>query len=101
MSKSDLLGTGIQFSEKANERVVFHNALLSSPRQLGRGRSTSYSIVLDSQHFGLGFGPRDVTLKPSSNAVGPRSRFKVKVRIIAVDANGNTTTKFRTVQVGQ
>lgn len=99
ISKHDLTTTGITFREKAEERVNFRNALLSSPRELGRGSSSHYGIVLATNNFGFGFGPRDVVLKPSSSSVAGVSRFKVKIRILATDANGNQRTRTKTVQV--
>jgi 6-phosphogluconolactonase (cycloisomerase 2 family) len=97
MSRSTLVNTGIVFYEKANERVKWRNELLGRPSELGTGSSNSYSVVLDTDNYAFSFRRDHVTLKAPDSV--PHHTFHVKVRILAIDANNNTTTKTRTVTV--
>jgi hypothetical protein len=99
ITRDNLLSHGVTFTESADERVVFDNGIWSSGQQLGYNSSHNYNILLKGKSFGLGRGPHNVTLKPRAQDIGTRQTFKMKLRVIATDAEGLRRSVTRTIQV--
>jgi hypothetical protein len=63
-------------------------------------KPASFSRVLATKSLPLGSGQRTLKLKPKRKRVGrPSKAFKVRLRVTATDAAGNTGTATRTIKV--
>jgi 6-phosphogluconolactonase (cycloisomerase 2 family) len=99
ITRAKLLNKGVKFREVANRAVRFDNDLLGTPRGTGQGTSTKFSVELATQQFPFGPLPRNVTLRPSAADVGPKSTFRLRVRIVATDGAGNRVVRKKGIKV--
>lgn len=61
--------------------------------------SRSYNLLLARRRMGTGSGTRAATLVPSRRLIGRKRTFTVRVVITATDADGNTSSKTKTIKV--
>ena len=88
---------GISSTLSANEPVSLEVALLGKARTAGLSKTAD--VVLAEKSFGLSASGRSVKLKPRRSLVGRRTRFSVRLRVVATDAAGNRSTTTKTIRV--
>lgn len=89
---------GVTVTVGADEPVSAEVTLLASPKQVSLGRA--FELTLASGSLPLGDGPRTVNLKPKRKLIGkPAKKFKVLVRVVATDAEGNETTSDKSLKI--
>ncbi|MDW5594824.1 DUF4394 domain-containing protein [Conexibacter stalactiti] len=92
------LKRGIRVSARVDERASLAFALEAAPRSARL--AAAYRLTLAGRRFGASTATRSTTLKPVRKLVGtPRRAFKVRVRVTATDAAGNSRTSTRLVTV--
>ncbi len=88
---------GVSAQITPSEAVSLEVALLGRARSAGIARVGD--VVLAERRLGSSAAVRQVKLKPRRRLVGRRSRFSVRLRVIATDAAGNRGTAVKTIRV--
>jgi hypothetical protein len=88
---------GIASRISSSEPVSLEVALLGRARSAGLARAGD--VILAERNFAMSAARRSVRLKPKRSLVGRRKTLSVRLRVIAIDAAGNRTTKTKTIRV--
>jgi hypothetical protein len=88
---------GLKVKVGCDEPCSFDLELLGSTSSVRLARS--YDLRLATRSLSRGSGSRSVTLKPSSRLLGRHKKLSVQLKITAVDAAGNKSTKTKTMKV--
>jgi Ca2+-binding RTX toxin-like protein len=88
---------GLKVSVGCNEPCSFDLELLGSASSVRLARA--YDLRLSSKSLSRGSGMRSVTLKPSSRLLKGHKKLSVQLKLTAVDAAGNKSTKTKTMKV--
>jgi hypothetical protein len=92
-----LRARGIAVRVTPDEPVAIEAALLATTR---RARLSRFNLTLARRSLALAAGARSVKLKPSRRALRrPRRKVKLRVRVIATDAAGNSTRSTTTLRL--
>ena len=82
---------GLNFRAGCDEACALRFELRATPR--GGVRLARNELVLATRSVGSATGERVARLRPKRKLVGRARRFKVQLRVTAVDAAGNTATR--------
>lgn len=92
-----------RFLKGVSARIASSEAVSLEVALLGRARSAVIAragdLVLAQRSLGASAATRRVTLKPRRRLVGRRKRLNVRLRIVATDAAGNSTTAVKRIRV--
>jgi len=88
---------GVKVKVGCNEPCSFDLELLGSASSVKLARS--YDLRLAAKSLSRASGTRSVTLKPSSRLLKGHRKLSVQLKLTAVDAAGNKSTKTKTMKV--
>ena len=88
---------GLKIAVGCDEPCSFDLELLGSASSVKLARS--YDLRLAAKSLSRASGTRSVTLKPSSRLLRGHKRLTVQLKVTAVDAAGNKSTKTKTMKV--
>ena len=91
------LARGVRFRVSGDEPASFVAELFGTAKRATLARA--YNLSLARRKLPLGSGLRLVRLKPARSLLGKRHRMKVRLRITATDASGNSRSRNRVIMV--
>jgi hypothetical protein len=91
------LARGLRFRVSADEPASFVAELFGTARRATLARA--YNLSLARKALPLGSGLRLVSLRPSRALLGKRHKLKLRLRLTATDASGNSRVRNRTINV--
>ena len=89
---------GVKGSATCSEACRLEVTVLGAPKSARLARA--FTLQLGSKALAFGTGTRSFKVVPSRSAVGKTKRFTVRLRVVAVDRGGNSTSKTATITVG-
>jgi len=95
--KFKVLRKGLRFKLGANEASAFVAELQGTAKKATIAKSNN--LTLATKSLKLGTGKRSVKLKPPRKLLGARRRLKLRLKVTAKDAAGNTRVATRTIRV--
>ena len=88
---------GLKLQVKTDERASVSARLTADARRVEFARKAQ--VLLAEKSLGAGSGTRQLKLKPAAAALRGATALRAKLRVVATDASGNTTTVTKQIKV--